>query len=153
MSGQRTTSRCRPRLVVRDLSNGQIAGETTGSNTGEFRFEGLSASTYVIELLADSVPGDYSIGTAPASGGGRRFSGTNAGGTTGPYSENLTVEPSARVLAVSSVLTVVAGDTVGTFLRVSGSMRPGLIFGTGSSVFESAADARVGGGNAAGSER
>jgi hypothetical protein len=49
------------------------------------------------------------------------------------------------VLAVSQTLTVVAGDTVGTFIRVSGSIRPGLIFGTGSSVFESADAARVGG--------
>ena len=55
------------------------------------------------------------------------------------------MERSDRVLAVSQTLTVVAGDTVGTFIRVSGSIRPGLIFGTGSSVFESADAARVGG--------
>jgi len=134
-----------PHLVVRDLINGQVAGETTGTKTGEFRFEGLSAGAYVIELLGDSVPNNFSVGTAPASGGGLRFSGTNQGGSTDQYTAAATVEQSDRVLAVSPALTVVAGDTVGTFIRVSGSIRPGLIFGTGSSVFESADAARVGG--------
>jgi hypothetical protein len=71
-----------PRLVIRDLINGKVAGETIGTKTGEFRFEGLSASAYVIELLGDSVPNSYSIGTAPASGGGVRFAGTSQGGST-----------------------------------------------------------------------
>jgi hypothetical protein len=105
-----------PRLVIRDLANGHVVGETIGTEVGEFRFEGLSAGAYVIELLDES----------------------------------------DRVLAVSQMLTVVAGDTVGTFIRVSGSIRSGLIFGAGSSVFESAAAARVGGaggGNPASSER
>lgn len=144
-----------PRLVIRDLINGKVAGETTDTKTGEFRFEGLSAGAYVIELLGDSVPNSYSIGTAPASGGGVRFAGTSQGGSTDQYTAAVTVERSDCVLAVSPALTVVAGDTVGTFIRVSGSTRPGLIFGSGSSVFESADTARVGsgGGNAASSER
>jgi hypothetical protein len=64
-----------PRLVIRDLTNGQVVDETTGSEAGEFRFEGLSAGAYVIELLGDPAS-SYLIGTAPASGGGGRFAGT-----------------------------------------------------------------------------
>lgn len=142
-----------PRLVIRDLANGDVIEETTGTRTGEFRFEGLRAGTYVIELLGDSVPSTYSVGAAPASGGSRRFS--NGGGSTDRYTERVTVERSDRVLAVSQTLTVAAGDTVGTFIRVGGTIRPGLIF-EGSSVFESAGDAKVGGtggGNPASSER
>jgi hypothetical protein len=145
-----------PRLVIRDLTNGEAVGETTGTRTGEFRFEGLGAGAYVIELLGHSVSTDYVIGTAPASGGGVRFSGTNQSGSTDPYTAAVTVERSDQVLAVSQTLTVVAGDTVGTFIRLSGAIRSGLIFGPVSSVFESAAAAEVGGtggGNPASSER
>lgn len=143
-----------PRLVIRDLTNGQVVDETTGTEAGEFRFEGLSPGSYVIELLGDPAS-DYTIGTAPSSGGGVRLSTANQGGSTDKYAAPVAVARSDNVLAVSQVLTVVAGDTVGTFIRVSGTLRPGLIFG-GSSVFESAGGARVGGvggGNPASSER
>ena len=115
-----------PRLAIRELTDGRVAARTTGTDLGEFRFDGLASGSYVIELLDDA----------------------------------------DRVQAVGQPLTVVAGDTVGTFLMVSG-LTVGLaptaartiepdFRGAASDVFQSADAANVpgaGGGNAASSER
>lgn len=132
-----------PRLVIRDLTDGTIVGTTIGTERGEFRFEGLRAGTYVIELL-DRGAAPVTYGLAPSADGVNRFDLDPAGL---PADARRTGIPmvSDRVLAVSHPLTVVAGDTVGTFLRVSGSIQPDLVFGAGSSIFESAGVALVGG--------
>ncbi len=132
-----------PRLVIRDLSDGMIVGTTIGDEFGEFQFEGLGAGTYVIELLNSGVPpGTFAF--SPSTGGFRRLDAdpreraTTVGRTGRPLESD-------HVLAVSQPLTVLAGDTVGTFLRVTGSLAPDLEFGAGSPIFESASDAHVGG--------
>ena len=38
---------------VRSLDRGDVAGETTTNNTGEFSFTGLAAGSYVVELVAN----------------------------------------------------------------------------------------------------
>jgi hypothetical protein len=40
-----------PRLRIRDLRNGEIAGRTVGSAAGEFRFDQLAGGLYLIELV------------------------------------------------------------------------------------------------------
>jgi hypothetical protein len=120
-----------------------IVGTTTGTELGEFHFEGLSAGTYIIELLNLGVaPSTFAF--APSTDGVSRF---DIDPSVNPANPRRTGTPmdSGHVLAVSQPFTVVAGDTVGTFLRVSGSIQPGLVFGAGSSIFESAGDAQVGG--------
>ena len=38
---------------VRSLDRGDVAGETTTNNTGEYSFTGLSAGSYIVELVAN----------------------------------------------------------------------------------------------------
>lgn len=40
-----------PQLQIRNLENGQVVARTTGTESGEFSFDGLAEGVYVIELL------------------------------------------------------------------------------------------------------
>lgn len=42
-----------PVLRIRDLRNGEIVGQTVGSERGEFRFDQLTAGLYLLELIGE----------------------------------------------------------------------------------------------------
>lgn len=115
-----------PRLRIRDLRDGLVAANTTGTELGEFRFDELKGGTYLIELV-DADDRVLSVG------------------------QPLAVRPGETV-ATFIMLADFADDGFGlaggTGTRRFGEAAPVLM--------ETAADAQVntlGGGNAASNER
>ena len=116
-----------PLLWIRDLQDGLVVASATGTELGEFRFNGLSGGSYLIEL----------------------------------------VDASDRVLAVGQPLSLLAGETVNTFIVLVDGLvdRFALAGGTGVQRFDESAPAVVqaatgaqvspigGGNNAASNER
>ena len=113
------------RARVRSLDRGDVAGETTTSNTGEFSFTGLAAGSYIVELVANG----YVVATsAPVVLTSRKMTaeGVNAtvpAATTQAQAGVLAGSFWASTLGIITIAAVAAG-VVAAVVVVKGNASP-----------------------------
>ncbi len=149
-----------PLLQIRNLEDGQVVGRTTGTESGEFSFDGLAGGVYLIELL-DTESRVLAVGQPLV---------VLPGETVATFIR--LPDTADRILAIASwqsvnavgqprevgpPLMVQPDEPVGTStsLRATRGFDGGLFGGTAERVVETAVDAQVpaiGGGRAASNE-